>query len=108
MPESVLFRVQAVRVRLSPEDLPGPSRRKVACARCGQVVRDGREVVRDGKPLCRPCAEGVYFANPREIAWEGMGAAPGDPSEPGCPHGHGHHVENKGRRCAAVIALRRN
>jgi formylmethanofuran dehydrogenase subunit E len=108
MPESVLFRVQEVRMRLAPEDLPGPSRRKIACARCGQVVRDGREVVHDGEPLCRPCGQGAYFANPREIAWEGMGEAPGDPPEPAVPHEHGHHVENKGRRCAAVIALRRN
>jgi formylmethanofuran dehydrogenase subunit E len=108
MPESVLFRVQEVHVRLAPENLPGPSRRKIVCARCGQVVRDGREVICDGAHICRPCAEGAYFSNPREITWEGMGRAPGEMPELSAPDDHGHHVANKSRRCAAVITLRRS
>ena len=44
MPDSVMFRVQEVKVDLSPFDLPGPTRRKVTCMQCGQVVRDNREV----------------------------------------------------------------
>jgi formylmethanofuran dehydrogenase subunit E len=76
MPDSVLFRVQEVEVDLSPYDLPGPTRRKVACARCGQIVRDYREVIRDGLALCRPCAGGAYFANAREIVWDAMNWAP--------------------------------
>jgi formylmethanofuran dehydrogenase subunit E len=67
MPDSVLFRVQQVRVKLSDLDLPGPTRRKVACARCGQVVRDGREVLVDGEALCVPCGRGAYFETIREI-----------------------------------------
>jgi formylmethanofuran dehydrogenase subunit E len=76
MPDSVLFRVQEVEVDLSPYDLPGPTRRKVACARCGQVVRDRREVIQDGLALCRPCAGGAYFENAREIVWDAMNWAP--------------------------------
>jgi formylmethanofuran dehydrogenase subunit E len=34
MPDSVLFRVQEVRVDISEYDLPGPTRRKVTCGRC--------------------------------------------------------------------------
>jgi len=67
MPDSVLFRAQQVRVKLSDLDLPGPTRRKVACARCGQVVRDGREVLVDGEALCIPCGRGAYFETIREI-----------------------------------------
>jgi formylmethanofuran dehydrogenase subunit E len=76
MPDSVLFRVQEVEVDLSPYDLPGPTRRKVACARCGQVVRDHREVIQDDLALCRPCAGGAYFENAREIVWDTMNWSP--------------------------------
>ena len=76
MPDSVMFRVQEVEVDLTPYDLPGPTRRKVTCARCGQVVRDHREVIKDGQPLCRPCAGGAYFKNAREIIWETINWSP--------------------------------
>jgi formylmethanofuran dehydrogenase subunit E len=79
MPDSILFRVQEVQVDLSPFDLPGPTRRKVTCVQCGQVVRDNREVVKDGLPYCRPCADGGYFTAAREIAWEEMNWAPISP-----------------------------
>jgi formylmethanofuran dehydrogenase subunit E len=76
MPDSVLFRVQRVEVQLSEFDLPGPTRRKVSCSQCGQVVRDRREVVENGANLCRPCAYGGYFENAREITWPEMNWTP--------------------------------
>lgn len=76
MPDSVLFQVQQVQVPISEFDLPGPTRRKVSCSRCGQVVRDCKEVVVDGVTLCRPCAHGAYFTDPREITWPDMNWAP--------------------------------
>jgi len=76
MPDAIMFRVQEVTVDLTPFDLPGPTRRRVTCRRCGQVVRDHREVVHNGEVLCRPCAGGAYFAQPREIAFPGMDWAP--------------------------------
>ncbi len=76
MPDAIMFRVQKVKVDLTPLDLPGPTRRKVTCCRCGQVVRDGREVVRDGQILCQPCAGGAYFFQPREIAFPRMDWSP--------------------------------
>jgi formylmethanofuran dehydrogenase subunit E len=76
MPNSVLFRVQQVEVNLSEFDLPGPTRYKAACTRCGQVVRDRREVLENGNTLCKPCAEGAYFSNAREITWSDMNWAP--------------------------------
>ncbi len=76
MPDSVLFRVQEVKVVLSEFDLPGPTRRKVSCSRCGQVVRDHREVIENGSILCRPCTDGAYFTNAREITWSDMNWAP--------------------------------
>ncbi len=76
MPDSVLFRVQQVHVAISQFDLPGPNRYKVSCSRCGQVVRDQRQVFEDGRPVCKPCAEGAYFTNAREITWPDMHWAP--------------------------------
>lgn len=76
MPDSVLFRVQEVDVPLDKYDLPGPTSRKAACERCGQVIRDHREVEVDGVTLCKPCAQGAYFRNAREITWENMNWAP--------------------------------
>jgi formylmethanofuran dehydrogenase subunit E len=77
MPESVLFRVQKVRLKINDLDLPGPTRRRVACAKCGQMVRDGRERVVKGRVLCRICAEGGYFSDAQELAaWEEMPWAP--------------------------------
>ena len=80
MPDSVLFRVQQVEVPISDFDLPGPTRRKVTCSRCGQVVRDHKEVIKDGLLFCVPCAGGAYFSNSREINWPDMNRTPDDPS----------------------------
>jgi formylmethanofuran dehydrogenase subunit E len=67
MPDSVLFQVQEVIIDVCDCDLPGPTRYKVACARCGQVVRDRREVLVDGLPHCAPCAGVAYFRNPTPV-----------------------------------------
>jgi formylmethanofuran dehydrogenase subunit E len=76
MPDSVMFRVQEVKVDLSPFDLPGPTRRKATCIKCGQVVRDNREVRQNGSVYCRPCASGAYFSGAREITWPEMNWSP--------------------------------
>jgi len=72
MPDSVLFRVQQVQVTVNAVDMPGPTCKKVSCGRCGQVVRDGREVVKDGVTLCRLCSGNAYFSNASEITWPDM------------------------------------
>ena len=80
MPDSLLFRVQRVEVNISEFDLPGPTRYKVTCSRCGQVVRDHREIVIGRVTLCRPCANGTYFTHAKEIPWSDM-----NPLNPGKP-----------------------
>jgi len=76
MPDSVLFRVQQVKVDIPEEDLPGPTRFKSTCSVCGQVVRDHREVIKGGRLLCKPCADDVYFKDAREITWPDMNWVP--------------------------------
>jgi len=61
MSDEELFDVTAVRVTIRPEDLPGRPLGRVACASCGEHVQDKREVYRDGKALCVPCAQGGYY-----------------------------------------------
>ncbi len=87
MPDSVLFRVQQVEVVLSEFDLPGPTRHKVSCSRCGQVVRDHREIVQNGDALCKPCAHGAYFKDPKEITWPDMNWAPLSSEQPAAGSG---------------------
>jgi formylmethanofuran dehydrogenase subunit E len=106
MPDSVLFRVQQVRVPIKPVELPGPTQRKVACSRCGQVVRDGREVGVAGERLCRPCAQGAYFSNAQEVTWADMNWVPAVVPDLSLPHDHDQRSEKASKRCAEVIPLR--
>jgi len=56
-----LFILQAVRVKLKPEDLPGRPRSRVTCAQCGEGVNDGRESRQGDRVLCRSCAGERYY-----------------------------------------------
>jgi formylmethanofuran dehydrogenase subunit E len=60
--EEELFKVERVSVEYGEMDAPGRPLARVACARCGEGVNDGREIkTREGESLCRPCAQGGYY-----------------------------------------------
>jgi len=61
MPRDVLFEVTEVRVDVPFNDMPGPTQFKAECQNCGVIVRDKREIYKDGKILCRICAGDTYF-----------------------------------------------
>jgi formylmethanofuran dehydrogenase subunit E len=61
MPDSELFAVMDVKVTLKPEDMPGKPIRRVVCELCGEHVQDMREVIKNGKVLCRSCDGGGYY-----------------------------------------------
>jgi formylmethanofuran dehydrogenase subunit E len=61
MPPSDLFDVQWVTVTLGPEDMPGYKADRITCAQCGEGINFKREVLRDGKTLCRGCAGESYY-----------------------------------------------
>lgn len=61
MSDNELFDVMDVRVEIMPEDMPGRPLKRVSCDICGEYVQDMREVYRDGRILCKPCAEGGYY-----------------------------------------------
>ena len=62
MTDEELLDVMEVIVKVAPEDMPGRPIRRVQCDSCGEHVQDMREVYRDGKILCVPCAHGGYYA----------------------------------------------
>jgi formylmethanofuran dehydrogenase subunit E len=76
MPDSVLFRVQKVDARVKDADMPGPTRYKATCQLCGQVIRDGREIVRNNQVICKPCTQESYFKHAREVTWPEMDWTP--------------------------------
>lgn len=61
MSDEDLFDVQQVEVAVGPEDLPGYKGERVVCDLCGEGINFRREVVRDGKTLCRACAGEPYY-----------------------------------------------
>ena len=61
MENDELFNLEAVRVKLKPQDLPGRPRSRVTCEQCGEGVNDGRERRRGDRVLCRSCAGESYY-----------------------------------------------
>ena len=61
MPDSELFDIQWVRVKLGPEEFPGYKGERVVCAECGEGINFKREVVRGGRVLCKACAGERYY-----------------------------------------------
>ena len=60
-PNEVLFDKQWVKVEVQPEDLPGFKGPRVVCAECGEGINFKREVVVDGRTLCRACSGERYY-----------------------------------------------
>lgn len=57
-----LFKFEPVKVELSKFDQPGKPISRVSCAKCGEGINDGRELIgTDGSTLCRPCGQGGYY-----------------------------------------------
>jgi formylmethanofuran dehydrogenase subunit E len=61
MPLSALFEVSKVHVQIDPSDMPGPATYKAGCEKCGIIIRDAREVIKNGHVLCHACAGDAYY-----------------------------------------------
>jgi formylmethanofuran dehydrogenase subunit E len=61
MSDDDLFSMQYVKVELPPEELPGSKGERMVCGECGEGISFRREVLRDGRVLCRGCAGERYF-----------------------------------------------
>ena len=61
MPDEDLFSIQWVRVALGPEEFPGYKGERRTCEVCGEGINFKREVLRDGRVLCKACAGERYY-----------------------------------------------
>lgn len=61
MPPEELYSAEWVSVHIGPEDLPGYKAPRIACDACGEGINFHREVVREGRTLCRACAGERYW-----------------------------------------------
>ncbi len=61
MPEGELLAVQPVALSLPLARLVSQPGRKATCARCGEEILNEREVLLDGRVLCRACAGDSYY-----------------------------------------------
>jgi len=61
MTDEELFTAEWVQVSIGPEALPGHKAPPVTCQECGERVNFRREVVREGRTLCRACAGERYY-----------------------------------------------
>jgi formylmethanofuran dehydrogenase subunit E len=61
LPDEELFETTWCAVEVPAEDLPGFKGPRVVCAQCGEGINFKREVVVDGRTLCRSCAGARYY-----------------------------------------------
>jgi formylmethanofuran dehydrogenase subunit E len=61
MPEDDLFTKQWVKVELPAEEFPGYKGDRIVCAECGEGINFHREVLRDGRTLCKACSGEKYY-----------------------------------------------
>jgi formylmethanofuran dehydrogenase subunit E len=61
MAEDDLFTKQWVKVELPAEEFPGYKGERIVCAECGEGINFRREVMRDGRVLCKACAGECYY-----------------------------------------------
>lgn len=61
MAEDDLFTKQWVKVELPAEEFPGYKGERIVCTDCGEGINFRREILRDGRILCRACAGERYY-----------------------------------------------
>jgi formylmethanofuran dehydrogenase subunit E len=61
MPADELLLARAVRLAGALGALLGQPGQRVTCLRCGEEIRNGREVLLPGGPVCVGCAGGAYY-----------------------------------------------
>ena len=62
MADDDLFTTEWVKVELLPEEFPGYKADRIVCAQCGEGINFHREILRDGRILCRSCAGESYYS----------------------------------------------
>ena len=61
MADEDLFSIEWVKVTLGPEEFPGYKGERRICEECGEGINFKREVIREGRTLCKACAGERYY-----------------------------------------------
>jgi formylmethanofuran dehydrogenase subunit E len=61
MPDGELLMIEPVQLTVSLEAIISQPHQWVVCRQCGEEIANGREVMRDGVPLCCACAGQRYY-----------------------------------------------
>jgi formylmethanofuran dehydrogenase subunit E len=61
MSDDDLFTTQYVKVDLRPEEFPGYKGERIVCEMCSEGINFQREIIRNGKILCKSCAGEAYY-----------------------------------------------
>jgi len=61
MKDDDLFSTEWVKVELPAGEFPGFKGERIVCAECGEGINYQRQLVRDGRILCRGCAGEAYY-----------------------------------------------
>lgn len=61
MSDRELFDIMEVKVDIPECSMPGRPLSRVKCESCGDYVQDCREIIKDGRIMCRRCAHGGYY-----------------------------------------------
>jgi formylmethanofuran dehydrogenase subunit E len=61
IPEPEILKIERVRISIPKDDIPGFPHTKEKCSSCGEFIMDNRQVVVDGKVLCKNCGTGSYY-----------------------------------------------
>lgn len=61
MSDEELFSKEWVKVELPEHEFPGYKGERIVCTECGEGIAFKREIVRDGRILCRGCAGERYY-----------------------------------------------
>lgn len=62
MPDEELFLIQPVQLKTSIEDIVSRPGIRTTCQECGEEIMNEREVVQDGRVLCKACSGQSYYS----------------------------------------------
>jgi len=69
MPAQTLLSFQPVHLNVPVEQLVSRAGQRVICERCGEEIMNEREVVREGRVLCKSCAGSSYYSVVAEFSF---------------------------------------
>ncbi len=61
IPALTLFRVRSIRLITPVEKILSRPGARAVCAVCGEEINNERELLREGRLVCRPCAGDAYY-----------------------------------------------